>query len=242
MFHAFTQPLGTSSGAAAPMVRSSSSLSVTRPSRGCRSRATLKPLPSAWAQATPTGCHSPFLFPRSLTQYAMCVGRWPSSWLSSILLYSDMIITMNSPSLDQCGQVQARSKLRSRGKASGPTKPVTPLPPLLGIVARTCYRDLMRAFICEVDHHGLQRFLPERLLPADELARLARGPSSVVWALLDEAAAEALREDIRAGRHREACGLLLNRAFELVPLGVAAPESTLPTSSLSRTSAFIRSG
>jgi hypothetical protein len=63
-----------------------------------------------------------------------------------------------------------------------------------------------------------------------ELARLARIPSrrpaTVAWALLDEAAAEALREDVRAGRHREACGSLLNHALELVSLGTVAPDMT----------------
>jgi hypothetical protein len=85
----------------------------------------------------------------------------------------------------------------------------------------------MRAFVCEVDHRGLRRLVPEDLLPTEELTRLARIPSrrpaTVAWALLDESAAEALREDVRAGRHREACGSLLNQALELVSLGTVAP-------------------
>jgi hypothetical protein len=88
----------------------------------------------------------------------------------------------------------------------------------------------MRAFVCEVDYHGLRRLLPEDLLPAEELARLARLPSrrpiTVAWALLDEAAVEALYEDVRSGRHREACGVLLNRAVELVSLRAVAPGTT----------------
>ena len=88
----------------------------------------------------------------------------------------------------------------------------------------------MRAFVCEIDHHGLRRLLPEDLLPTEELARLARIPSrrpaTVAWALLDEPAAEALREDVRAGRHREACGSLLNRAVGLVSLATIAPGTT----------------
>ena len=85
----------------------------------------------------------------------------------------------------------------------------------------------MRAFVCEVDHHGLRRLLPEDLLPAEELRRLARGsaprPTAVVWALLDEPDAEALRAEVDAGRHHDACGLLLNRAVELLPLGAVVP-------------------
>jgi hypothetical protein len=84
----------------------------------------------------------------------------------------------------------------------------------------------MRAFICEVDHRGLHTFLPEHLLPADEMARLSRVPCgrscAVVWALLEEADADALRAEIGAGRHREACGTLLNRAIELLPLAAAS--------------------
>lgn len=87
----------------------------------------------------------------------------------------------------------------------------------------------MRAFVCELDHHGLRRLMPEDLLPAEELTRRAAGPSrrpsAVVRVLLEEPDAEALRDEIAAGRHHEACGLLLNRAIELLTLSVAEPES-----------------
>ncbi len=85
----------------------------------------------------------------------------------------------------------------------------------------------MKAIVGEVDSYGLRRLLPadtdpDTLLPPDPAARLAR-PTTLVWALLDEDAAEDLRADVRAGRHREACGLLLNRAVELITLAAAAP-------------------
>ncbi len=85
----------------------------------------------------------------------------------------------------------------------------------------------MRAFVCQVDHYGLRRFLPEDLLPAEELDRLARfasrRPTTLAWALLDEDAAEDVHKQLRAGRCREACGALLNRAARLVSLHAVAP-------------------
>jgi hypothetical protein len=55
----------------------------------------------------------------------------------------------------------------------------------------------MRAFVCEIDDRGLHGFLPEHLLPAEELARLARVPcrrsSAVLWALLEESDADVVR-------------------------------------------------
>jgi hypothetical protein len=39
-----------------------------------------------------------------------------------------------------------------------------------------------------------------------------------VWALLDDEDAEAIRVDLIAGHHRDACNLLLNRAVELLSL------------------------
>ena len=87
----------------------------------------------------------------------------------------------------------------------------------------------MRAFVCEIDDRGLHQFLPEHLLPADELARLAHLPSqpssTIVWALLEEPDAEALRTEIGAGRSRDAYDLLLNRAVEILPIAVAVPDA-----------------
>jgi hypothetical protein len=85
----------------------------------------------------------------------------------------------------------------------------------------------MRAFVCEVDGHGLRRLVPEDLVTGDELVRYARArspqPATTAWALLADADAEDLRADVHAGRHREACGLLLNRAVELLSLGAVLP-------------------
>ncbi|MFO0893020.1 MAG: hypothetical protein U0790_28275 [Isosphaeraceae bacterium] len=85
----------------------------------------------------------------------------------------------------------------------------------------------MRAFVCEIDTLGLRRVLPEHILPAEELSRLARASgrrsTALVWALLDEPDAEALRHEVGSGRNRDACGLLLNRAVELLPIAAALP-------------------
>lgn len=97
----------------------------------------------------------------------------------------------------------------------------------LGLGHRPCYDRPMRTFLCEVDHAGLRRLLTEEeapfgVWPQPERAWHAR-PTTIVWALLAEADAEDLRADLQAGRHAEACGLLLNRALELIALGDAAP-------------------
>jgi hypothetical protein len=98
---------------------------------------------------------------------------------------------------------------------------------LLGRMRQTCYDDAMKAFVGEVDHSGLRRFVPEDAIPRDELGRLARGPMSrpttVVWALLDDQDAAAVRTEVTAGRHHRACGLLLNAAVELLPITAAIP-------------------
>lgn len=81
----------------------------------------------------------------------------------------------------------------------------------------------MRTFFCEIDHTGLCRFIPEHLLPSDELRRLTAGfgrrPTSHFWTLLGDDDADDIRADIDAGRHAEACGLVLNRAVEIISLG-----------------------
>lgn len=84
----------------------------------------------------------------------------------------------------------------------------------------------MRAFVGEVDHTGLRRFVAEDSIPRDEFRRLARRRSpcsdTIVWALLDDRDAEALRSELVAGRHGRACGLLLNWAVELISIRAAA--------------------
>jgi hypothetical protein len=87
----------------------------------------------------------------------------------------------------------------------------------------------MQAFVAVADHSGLRRLVPEDAVPADVLGRYARGqfprPTTVVWALLDPGDAEAIRAEVGAGRHHNACGLLLNWAVELLSLAAASPES-----------------
>jgi hypothetical protein len=86
----------------------------------------------------------------------------------------------------------------------------------------------MKAFVADVDHGGLRRFIPEDAIPPDVLGRLAREPSprpiTIVWTLLDDRDAEAVRTEVIAGRDRAACGLLLNAAVELIPIAAAIPE------------------
>jgi hypothetical protein len=59
----------------------------------------------------------------------------------------------------------------------------------------------MKAFVGEVDQGGLRRLVPEEAIPRDELCRLARHrsarPTTVVWGLLDDQDAEALRTAVR---------------------------------------------
>jgi hypothetical protein len=83
----------------------------------------------------------------------------------------------------------------------------------------------MRTFLCEVDHTGLRRFIPEELIPGDEPGHLARGPhrpSTAVWALLADDDAESIRAEVAADHPGDACGLLLNRAVELVSFGAVS--------------------
>src|SRR5262245_59474976 len=85
----------------------------------------------------------------------------------------------------------------------------------------------MRAFVAVADHTGLRRLVPEDAVPAAVLRGYARGrfrrPMTVAWVLLDPGDAEAIRAAVGAGRHRDACGLLLNYAVELLLLAAANP-------------------
>ena len=96
----------------------------------------------------------------------------------------------------------------------------------------SCSDPTRRAFLCEVDETGLRRLLSEDVLAGDEMRCYARGrfarPTTVAWALLDDGDAESIRSEVAAGRHDAACGLLLNRAIELLCLAAALPETTLP--------------
>ena len=85
--------------------------------------------------------------------------------------------------------------------------------------ARMCYRSPMRAYLAQVTHSELRRFVPEDLIPEDLRRQLIREWSSpatiVLGAVLDDEDAEAVREGLAAGRHGEACGVLIDRAVEV---------------------------
>lgn len=87
----------------------------------------------------------------------------------------------------------------------------------------------MKAFIGEVNSHGLRRIIPEELLPNDALNRYTRTrfarPTSLVRALLEDVDAESLRAEVLSGRYDNACNLLLNLAVELVGLASIVPLS-----------------
>jgi hypothetical protein len=89
----------------------------------------------------------------------------------------------------------------------------------------------MRAFICEVDETGLRRLLCEDVLAGDGVRGYARHrfarPTTVAWTLLEDGDAESIRAEVAAGHPEAACGLLLNRAIELLSLAAALPETTL---------------
>jgi len=97
--------------------------------------------------------------------------------------------------------------------------------------ARMCYRSLMRAYLAQVTRSELCRFVSEDLIPEDLLRRLTREWSSpatiVLEAVLDEEDAEAVREQLAAGRHPEAGGLLLDRAVAVHPIVPDVSESCL---------------
>ena len=86
----------------------------------------------------------------------------------------------------------------------------------------------MRAFVCEIDDQGLRHVLPEDVLPAEDLSRLARTSTAFVWALLDEPDAEDLRREVHSGRTHDASGLLLSRAVEFLPMVATLPLQTSP--------------
>jgi hypothetical protein len=88
----------------------------------------------------------------------------------------------------------------------------------------------MRAYVGSVDHSGLRRFLPEDAFPSALLRELVLGrfsrSTTLVWAAVAEDDAEAIRRELRTGHHRVACGLLLNRAVEILPLASVSPDLT----------------
>ena len=86
----------------------------------------------------------------------------------------------------------------------------------------------MRAYAAAVDQMGLRWFLPEEVIPR-ELLRHSVGSglsrsTTAVWALVADEDAEAIRADLNAGRHHDACNVLLNRAVELLSLPSVLPD------------------
>jgi hypothetical protein len=80
----------------------------------------------------------------------------------------------------------------------------------------------MRAYVAQVAESELRQFVSEDALPEDLLSDLIREWSlpamTTVWAVLDDDAAEAVREELAAGRRRDACGVLFDRAIEVRPM------------------------
>jgi hypothetical protein len=85
----------------------------------------------------------------------------------------------------------------------------------------------MRAYVGCIDPYGLRRFLPEDVVPRDLLRQLLGEWSSrttaVVWAVVPEEDAEAIRRELVADCRQAACDLLLNRAVEILPLAFVEP-------------------
>lgn len=84
------------------------------------------------------------------------------------------------------------------------------------------------AFVAQLDYAGLCSLTPEHLMPLDELGRPEgsrwRREASLAWALLTDEDADAIRSEIDAGRHRQACSLLLNLAVELLSIEAAVAD------------------
>jgi hypothetical protein len=77
----------------------------------------------------------------------------------------------------------------------------------------------MRAYVAQLNADSeLREFVPEDALPNEVLSDLLREWSlpamTTVWAVLGDEDAEAVREELAAGRKRDACGVLLDRAVE----------------------------
>ena len=80
----------------------------------------------------------------------------------------------------------------------------------------------MKAYVAQLADSELRQFVPEDALPKDVLSDLIREWSlperTAVWAVLDDEGADAVREELAAGRQRDACGMLLDRAVEVRPI------------------------
>ncbi len=80
----------------------------------------------------------------------------------------------------------------------------------------------MKAYVAQVSQSELRQFVSEDALPDDALADLIRAWSlpamAAVWAVLGDEDAEVVREALAAGRRRDACGILLDRAIDVRPM------------------------
>ena len=90
----------------------------------------------------------------------------------------------------------------------------------------------MRAYVGQIDQHGLRRFLLEDAVPGDLMQQLVREWSSawttVICAVVAENDAESIRRELAADRHDAACNLPQNRAFEVLPFRPVETELTTP--------------
>ncbi len=90
---------------------------------------------------------------------------------------------------------------------------------------------LMKAYVALLAQAELRQFMSEDALPTDILADLLREWSlpetATVWAVLGDEDAEAVREELAAGRQRDACGILLDRAVEVRLIVPELPGSSL---------------
>ena len=85
----------------------------------------------------------------------------------------------------------------------------------------------MRAY---VGYAGLQSFVAEGVLPDAMLRKLVRGwASATATVVSDDDGADGIRRDLLADRPDAACGALLNRAVELIPLRPDARDSQAPS-------------
>src|SRR5947209_18558692 len=91
----------------------------------------------------------------------------------------------------------------------------------------------MRAYVAQVAQSELRRFVPEDLIPEDLLPQLIREWSSpatiVLWVVLHDEDAEAVREELAAGRHCDAYGVLLDRGVDVQPIVSDVSEFYLKT-------------
>ena len=90
----------------------------------------------------------------------------------------------------------------------------------------------MKAYVAQLAHADteLHHFVSEDALPKDVLSDLIREWSlperTAVWVVLDDDAAQVVREELAAGRQRDACGVLLDRAVEVRQIVPEVPGSS----------------